>query len=251
MKLMAIVNATPDSFSDGGSYEPLERGRRFHDEGADWVDVGGESTRPGAVPLPEGEELRRVLPVVEGLAAQGIAVSIDTRHARVAARAIEAGARLVNDVSGGEDPEMFTVVARAGLPMVVMHMRGTPATMKDHTTYVDVVAEVWAEIDARRAAARTAGVPQVWVDPGIGFAKTAEQSLQLLRSLRGRDNADVLIGASRKSFLAGITGQSLPSERVEGSLAVAIHCRQEGVGMLRVHDLAATRRALATWAALA
>jgi dihydropteroate synthase len=123
--------------------------------------------------------------------------------------------------------------------------------MKVHTTYVDVVAEVWAELDARRAAARAAGVRQVWIDPGIGFAKTSEQSLQLLRSLRARDNADVLIGASRKSFLAGITGQSLPSERVEGSLAVAIHCRQEGVGMLRVHDLAATRRALATWAALA
>ncbi len=251
MKLMAIINATPDSFSDGGAYDPLEAGLRLVEQGADWVDVGGESTRPGAAPPGEEEELRRVIPVVRGLGARGANVSIDTRHARVAALAIEAGARLVNDVSGGEDPGMFPVVARAGLPMVIMHMRGTPATMRDHTDYVDLVSEVWSALAERRRQALAAGVPEVWIDPGIGFAKTAEQSLLLLRSLRGRDNHDVLVGASRKSFIGSITGQAVAAERVEGSLAVAIHCAQEGVGMLRVHDFIATRRALAMWAALA
>jgi dihydropteroate synthase len=250
MKLMAIVNATPDSFSDGGHYDPLAHGRMLHEAGADWVDVGGESTRPGAEPVDEAEELRRVIPVVEGLARAGAAVSIDSRRARVAARAIEAGARLVNDVSAGEDPEMFAVVARAGLPIVLMHMRGTPATMRTLTDYEDVVAEVWAALGAREAAARAAGVQELWLDPGLGFAKTAEQSLALLRGLRGKENGRVLIGASRKSFLGAITGQTVAAERVEASLAVAIHCAAEGVGMLRVHDLVATRRALAAWAAL-
>ncbi len=250
MRLMGIVNATPDSFSDGGRYDPLQHGLRLHEEGADSVDVGGESTRPGALPVTESEELARVLPVVRGLVARGVSVSIDTRHARVAALALEAGASMVNDVSGGQDVEMFPVVARAGASMVIMHMKGTPATMRKHCEYADVVAEVWAELAVRRAAAVAAGVREVWLDPGLGFAKTAEQSLALLRSLRGRDNTNVLVGASRKSFLGVITGQTVAAERIEASLAVAIHCAQEGVGMLRVHDLAATRRVLLTREAL-
>ena len=250
MKLMGIVNATPDSFSDGGAYDPLAQGLRLHAEGAAWVDVGGESTRPGAQAVSEAEELSRVLPVVRGLAAQGVRVSIDTRHAAVAASALAAGARMVNDVSGGADPDMFAVVARAAVPMVIMHMRGSPVTMQDNTQYADVVTEVWDTLAARRLAALALGVPEVWTDPGIGFAKTAAQSFSLLRSLRGRPNAQVLVGASRKSFLGAITGQQVAADRLEASLAVAIHCAREGIGMLRVHDVAATRRALLTWAEL-
>lgn len=250
MRLMGIVNATPDSFSDGGAYEPIAHGLRLLAEGADVLDVGGESTRPGAEPVPEEEELRRVLPVVRALAEAGALVSVDTRHARVAAQAIAAGARWVNDVSGGDDPDMFDVCASGSATLVIMHMRGTPATMRSLAIYDDVSADVWLHLAERSAAARVAGVPQVWLDPGLGFAKTGEQSLTLLRQLRGRDNARVLVGASRKSFLAALGDQPRPGDRLEGSLAVAIHCREAGVGMIRVHDVAATRRALATWEAL-
>lgn len=250
MRLMGIVNATPDSFSDGGAYDPLAQGLRLWEEGAHVLDVGGESTRPGAAPVPEEEELRRVLPVVEALARRGAQVSVDTRRARVAGLALTAGAQWVNDVTAGSDPEMFAACARAGARMVLMHLRGTPETMRSLTNYADVSAEVWGELAGREAAAVAAGVAEVWLDPGIGFAKTAAQSLALLRGLRGRDNARVLVGASRKSFLAALGDQPTPADRLEGSLAVAIHCREAGVGMLRVHDVAATRRALATWEAL-
>lgn len=250
MKLMGIVNATPDSFSDGGTYDPIGHGLRLIAEGAYIVDIGGESTRPGALPVSEEEELDRVLPVVRALAAQRAIVSVDTRRSRVAARALEAGARWVNDVTAGSDPEMFAVCSRSRAAMVLMHMRGTPETMRSLATYDDVVAEVREALAAREAAARSAGVREVWLDPGIGFAKTAAQSLALLRALPGRDNARVLIGASRKSFLAALGDQPTPADRLEGSLAVAIHCQDAGVGMLRVHDVAATRRALATWGAL-
>ncbi|GDX81245.1 dihydropteroate synthase [Deltaproteobacteria bacterium] len=250
MKLMGIVNATPDSFSDGGAYDPVAHGLRLLAEGADVLDVGGESTRPGAVPVPEEEELRRVLPVVRALVGAGGLVSVDTRHARVAAHALAAGARWVNDVSGGEDEDMFGVCASEAATLVIMHMRGSPSTMRYLATYHDVSAEVWMHLGDRALMARAAGVAEVWLDPGIGFAKTAEQSLTLLRGLRGRDNARVLVGASRKSFLAALGDQPTPADRLEGSLAVAIHCREAGVGMIRVHDVAATRRALATWDAL-
>ncbi len=250
MKLMGIVNATPDSFSDGGAYDPVAQGRRLWAEGAAVVDVGGESTRPGAAEVSEADELARVIPVIRALAGEGIVVSVDTRRAGVAEAALAAGARIVNDVTGGRDPSMFPVCAAGGATLILMHMRGTPATMRSLTGYADVVAEVWAELGERAAAARAAGVAEVWVDPGIGFAKTAAQSVALLRSLAGRDNAAVLVGASRKSFLAGLGDQPTPEDRLGGSLAVAIHCSEARVGMLRVHDVAATRRALATWQAL-
>ncbi len=254
MQVMGIVNATPDSFSDGGAYGPVAHALRLRAEGADWVDVGGESTRPGAAPVAPEEEERRVLPVVRALVAAGAAVSIDTRHASTAAAAIQAGARMVNDVSAGADPEMFSVTARAGAALVLMHMRGVPATMQGLAHYDDVQVEVWRELEARRGAAVAAGCHDLWLDPGIGFAKTADQSLALLRGLRGRDNTRVLVGASRKSMLAGYgapSGAPLPpSARLEASLAVAIHCATVGVGMVRVHDVAATRRALAAWSAL-
>lgn len=192
-----------------------------------------------------------MLPVVRALVGAGGRVSVDTRHASTAEATLAAGAWMINDVSGGDDPDLLRVCARAGAPLVLMHMRGTPATMRDRCDYQDVVAEVWAELAEKAARASAAGVADVWLDPGIGFAKTAAQSLALLRALRGRDNRRVLVGASRKSFLASVADAPTPADRLEGSLAVAIHCATTGVGMVRVHDVAATRRALLTHAALA
>ncbi len=247
---MGIVNATPDSFSDGGRYDAAVHALRLWSDGADVIDVGGESTRPGAEAVDEAEELRRVLPVVRAAASAGALVSIDTRRARVAAAALAAGARMVNDVSAAADPDMLRVVALAGASLVLMHMRGTPATMSAHTDYDDVVSEVWSQLARRAALAIDAGCTDVWVDPGIGFAKTAPQSVAVLRSLRGRQNARVVIGASRKSFLGTLAYAPRPDDRLEGSLAVAIHCAAAGVGMLRVHDIVATRKTLSTWTAL-
>ena len=250
MRIMGIVNATPDSFSDGGAYDPTSHALQLLAEGADVIDIGGESTRPGAQPVAEAEELVRILPTIRAAVARGAVVSVDTRHASVAAAALAAGASWVNDVSGGEDPAMFGVCSKARATLVLMHMRGTPATMSACTQYNDVVADVWSDLLARELRARAAGVTDVWLDPGIGFAKTPEQSLALLRCLPARPNARVLIGASRKSFLADLGAQRLPADRLGGSLAVAIHCHRAGVGMIRVHDVAATRSALATWTAL-
>lgn len=249
MRLMGILNVTPDSFSDGGVHaDPVAAGLRMVAEGAAWIDVGGESTRPGAAPVEEAEERARVIPVIRALADRGVSISIDTRHAGVAAAAIEAGARLVNDVSAGADPDMFAVVARAGVPMVLMHMRGTPATMQALAAYDDVVAEVWAELDERARLARAAGITELLFDPGIGFAKRLEHNLALLRALPG--DRPVLLGVSRKRFIGELTGQDVPAERVEGSIAVAIRAREAGVAILRVHDVLATARALRVWEAV-
>ena len=257
MRLMGILNVTPDSFSDGGRHAGVEaairRGYALVEEGAAVVDIGGESTRPGASPVPPEVEKDRVLPVIHGLRGLGIPISIDTRRAEVAAAALEAGATMVNDVSGGGDPDMFPLIAEAACDYVLMHMRGTPSTMGTHTGYTDVVAEVWAELAVRRddAVARGVDPARIWLDPGIGFAKTAEQSLQLLRALAPHTRAHrVLLGASRKSFLRPLTGQDVAAERVEGSIAIAIHAADVGVHLLRVHDVGPTRRALAVWAAL-
>ncbi len=249
---MGIVNATPDSFADGGRYRPLDHALRLCDEGADMVDIGGESTRPGAAEVPVDEELARVIPVVAGLRAArpSVTVSIDTRRARVAAAAIDAGAHVVNDVSAGADPAMFALCADRGCAMVLMHMRGTPATMRSLVDYDDACAEVWTALHSRAEAAREAGVKALWLDPGIGFAKTAAQSIALLRDLPSHRDRKVLVGASRKSFLAGLGPQPSPDDRLPGSLVVALWCRDAGVDVLRVHDVAATRAALATWGAL-
>jgi dihydropteroate synthase len=256
MKVMGILNVTPDSFSDGGQHAETDaaiaRGLALFDEGADVVDVGGESTRPGAAPVLPEEENARVVPVIRALARRG-PVSVDTRRADVARAALDAGATLVNDVSGGADPAMLPLVAAAGCDIVLMHMRGDPTTMQRLTTYDDVCAEVWDVLDTRAAAAVDAGVSpaRILLDPGIGFAKTASQSLALLRDLRRRTaGRRVLIGASRKSFLGTITGQAAPAERVEASLAVALHAQDAGAAMVRVHDVAATVRALQVWEAI-
>jgi dihydropteroate synthase len=246
---MGVVNVTPDSFSDGGRFADhraaVAHGLALADEGADWVDVGGESTRPGAQPVPEAEELRRVVPVVESLAAAGLAVSIDTRKASVARAAVGAGATLLNDVGA----RLGDVAAELGVAWAAMHAQGEPATMQDAPRYRDVVAEVREELVARADAARAAGVPQVWIDPGIGFGKTAAHNLELLARLEElvATGYPVLVGTSRKGFLGALLGASdgrdgpVPTDdRLEGSLATATWAMACGARMVRVHEVRAT-----------
>ncbi|MGH9190507.1 MAG: dihydropteroate synthase [Acidimicrobiales bacterium] len=244
--VMGVLNVTPDSFSDGGRwFDPeaaVARGLEMVAEGADVVDVGGESTRPGAEPVEADEECRRVMPVVEALA-QRVRVSIDTRKAVVAEAAIGAGATLVNDVSAS----LSEVAADAGVGWVAMHMQGTPATMQRGPHYDDVVGEVGEFLAARAARARAQGVTEVWVDPGIGFGKTAAHSLALLRHLDllvGR-GFPVLVGTSRKSLLSRLEpGVELGVEdRAEASLATATWAMSRGAAMVRVHDVSAAVQA--------
>ena len=239
---MGVLNVTPDSFFDGGRYfdheAAIAHGREMTAEGADIIDVGGESTRPGAEPVPEDEELRRVLPVVEALVGE-VRVSIDTMKPAVAAAACQRGATLVNDVAN----HSARVAAEAGVGLIVVHMRGTPKIMQEDPRYDDVVGEVFGALDAAAADARQAGVREVYVDPGIGFGKTVQHNLQLLRSLpelvaRG---VPVLVGTSRKSFLGKLALP--PGDRLEGSLATAVWAMVAGATIVRVHDVAVTVRA--------
>jgi dihydropteroate synthase len=256
--LMGVVNVTPDSFSDGGLYlEPqaaITHGRRLAEEGAAIVDVGGESTRPGAQPVDGPEELRRVLPVVEALAAEGSAeVCIDTTKAGVARAALAAGAAIVNDVSAFRfAPEMAGVVGIAGARCVLMHMLGEPRTMQRDPRYGDVVSEVKSFLEARLRFAVAEGVPEedVWLDPGIGFGKTVEHNLELIRRLGeiAAIGRPVVIGTSRKSFLGGLTGRPT-DERVPGTIATNVLALERGASVFRVHDVGAVRDALAVAAA--
>ncbi len=235
---MGVLNVTPDSFSDGGRWLDPEaavtHGLRMVAEGADVIDVGGESTRPGAEPVPVDEELRRVLPVVEALAGH-VRVSIDTRKAEVAEAAIEAGASLVNDVSASLAP----VAAAGGAGWVAMHMQGDPRTMQQAPAYDDVVAEVRAFLVERAASS---GVEEVWIDPGIGFGKTLEHNLTLLRRLGELVDTGfpVVVGTSRKAFLGRLTGGAGVDDRVEASIATAAWSLSQGAAMVRVHDVAPT-----------
>lgn len=258
--VMGIANLTPDSFADGGAVYPdghpeagLALARGLLAEGAAVIDVGGESTRPGATPVPTEEEIWRVVPVVERLAADGAVVSVDTTKPEVARAAIAVGAQIVNDIGGGE-PDLLEVVAETGCAYVLMHSRGTPATMRELTDYDDVVAEVTAFLaeGLERCAAAGIDLERVAVDPGIGFAKTAGQSVALLRAVPGLRGLGrpVLVGASRKSFLAALLDGAPVGERLEGSLAVAAVAAADGAGILRVHDVAATVRAARVGAAL-
>jgi len=253
--VMGIVNVTPDSFSDGGRYlDPGAAVARCHEllaEGADLLDLGGESTRPGSEAVPPAEQWRRLEPVLTRLARERpqAAISIDTRSAEVAERALAAGARVVNDVSALADPAMAGVVARAGAGLVLMHMRGTPETMQRETAYGDVTAEVAGYLRSRLSAAESAGVARdcVALDPGIGFAKSAQGSLELLARIPelAAIGRPVLVGASRKSFLARLTGdEGPPEERVPASLAAAALATWQGAHILRVHDVAPTIRAM-------
>jgi dihydropteroate synthase len=241
---MGVLNVTPDSFSDGGRYLDFEaavrHGLRLVAEGADVVDVGGESTRPGAEPVDDEEERRRVVPVVEALAPHA-RVSIDTRKAAVAEAAVEAGATLLNDVSAS----LHEVAAAGRVGWVAMHMQGDPVTMQDNPRYGDVVAEVRSFLVARAEAAVAAGVDEVWIDPGIGFGKAGEHNLSLMRHLRtlAATGFPVVVGTSRKGFLGRLTGDAPPDDRLEASLATAVHAMLNGAAMVRVHDVKATVQA--------
>ena len=236
------LTVTPDSFYDGGRHtDPVAAGLRLLEEGADWIDVGGESTRPGAPPVSAEEEAARVLPVIRGLRGAGT-ISIDTSKPAVAAAALAAGASVLNDVTGLSDPELAAISADFDAT-VVMHTRGTPATMGRLTDYADVVAEVR---DALVAAALRARSPQVYLDPGIGFAKTAAQSLLVLRhvDVLAATGYPVLVGASRKSFIGATLGLPDPADRLPGSLAAVAAAYHGGAGAFRVHDVLATRQLL-------
>jgi len=247
--VVGVLNCTPDSFHDGGQHAAVDRavahGLRMAAEGADWIDVGGESTRPGAGAVPEAAEVARVIPVVTELVAAlppAVRVSIDTRKPAVAARALAAGATIVNDVTGLRDAEMAAVTADAW-GAVVMHMRGEPDTMAGLTDYTDLVAEVRASLGRSAARARC---PQVWLDPGIGFSKTANQSLRLVAHIRELTTLGwpVLVGASRKSFIGRTLHLPDPADRLAGSLAAVAAAWQGGAHAFRVHDVAETRQVL-------
>jgi dihydropteroate synthase len=248
---MGVLNVTPDSFSDGGRYlevaAAVEQGDRLLDAGADVIDVGGESTRPGAAPVDERTELARTIPVVEALVSRGATVSIDTTKPAVARAAAQAGAVLVNDVSA----TLWTVAAELGVAWVAMHRKGTPATMQVNPRYDDVVGEVLASLQRVASQAVAAGVPEVWIDPGIGFGKTASHNWSLLRHL-GRFVATghpVVVGTSRKRFLQAVLAASdgvadVPADdRLEASVATATWAMAQGAAMVRVHDVLATVQA--------
>jgi dihydropteroate synthase len=259
---MGIVNVTPDSFSDGGLLYPQDHPQRAISHAGDlvaWgaaiIDVGGESSRPGSQPVPVDEELARVIPVVRALVERGaVVVSIDTVKAEVAAAAVQAGAKIVNDVSGAQHPELLDVVAATNVAYVLMHTRSTPADMHRHTSYTDVIAEVYEFLADGLSRLEAAGIARerVIVDPGIGFAKGLQHNLALLRELRqfrglGRP---VLVGASRKSFIGKLLDVGT-DDRLEGSLAAAVVATLAGVSVVRVHDVAETRRALTVASAIA
>jgi dihydropteroate synthase len=256
--LMGVVNVTPDSFSDGGRFFPpeaaIEHGLRLAGEGAAVLDIGGESTRPGAAPVDAQEEIRRIGPVVDALCNRaGVPVSIDTSKASVARRAIDAGAEIINDISGlSADPAMLPLAVATGCGVCLMHMQGQPRTMQDHPVYADVVAEVFEYLRARRDALLAAGVQpeRIAVDPGIGFGKTTEHNLTLLADMR-RFHAlgcPVLVGPSRKRFLGNVIGDA-QADRTAATIAAALALARQGVQILRIHDVAAVRQALAAFQA--
>ena len=252
--VMGIVNVTPDSFSDGALFASAEdavaHGARLVDEGADLVDVGGESTRPGSDPVEVDEELRRVVPVIEGLAKArpGTPLSVDTRKPEVASAALDSGASVVNDIAAGRNSALLETVSRTGAGIVLMHMLGEPKTMQDDPRYDDVVAEVHEFLRERIEAAVFAGIPEerICIDPGIGFGKNVDHNLALLRAVPALRilGAAVMVGASRKGFIGALTGIDDAAARLEGSLAVAVLAAAHGADLVRVHDVEATVRAL-------
>jgi dihydropteroate synthase len=260
-RIMAILNVTPDSFSDGGLHErlpdALARARAMIAEGADLIDIGGESTRPGADPVSEAAEIARVVPVIAGLREEGITtpISIDTRNAAVAVAAFAAGADLLNDISAlTHDPAMLPLVAASGWPACLMHAQGDPKTMQDAPAYDDVLLDVADYLAARIDAAEAAGLPRdrLVVDPGIGFGKTVAHNLALLRGLALFHDlgCPILLGASRKRFIGTLGGAPEPRDRVPGSIAVALEALRRGAQVVRVHDVKETRQAIALWQAL-
>lgn len=252
--LMGIVNVTPDSFSDGGKFfaedAAIRHGLDLLEEGAQLLDVGGESTRPGAEEIPEQEEIRRIVPVIRELSRHG-AVSVDTWKPAVLEAALDAGARFINDITALSDPACLTLAAQARVPVCLMHMQGNPRTMQVNPSYRDVVEEVFAYLAGRIEACCAAGIGRdlLYADIGIGFGKTLDHNLALLRHLsRFHDlGVKLLLGASRKSFIARLDRDEGADRRMPGSIAAALWGASQGVHMLRVHDVAATRQALAVW----
>ncbi len=257
--LMGVLNVTPDSFSDGGLYyakgAALQWAEKLVADGADIVDVGGESTRPGALPVSLQEEMDRVLPIIEAIhSTLPVTISVDTRKFELAREAVRAGALVINDISGGSDPRLVELMKTSSASLVLMHMRGTPETMQNEPQYPKgVVPEVRAFLAERVRAFREAGIAKdrLWVDPGIGFGKTLQHNLNLMASLKELSavGGRLVIGTSRKSFLAGLLGDpKLPLEQREaGTLSSNLWAYQNGASVFRVHDVAAFRRALMTW----
>jgi dihydropteroate synthase len=259
-RIMGVLNVTPDSFSDGGDFlapdAAIAAGLDMAAAGADIIDVGGESTRPRARPTPPDLEQARILPVIRGLALAGLRVSVDTRHAATMAAALDAGAVIVNDISAlGHDPSAAALIGTRDCSVVLMHMRGSPADMYAEADYDDVVGDVRRELSGRIAAAERAGIAsaRIAIDPGIGFAKRAGHSMELLRRLPelAALGYPILVGVSRKSFMAGITREPDPRRRLPGSLAAGLFALSRGAAILRVHDVAETIQAIAVWQTLA
>lgn len=258
-RIMGIVNVTPDSFSDGGSFatarEAIAHGKRLDEEGADFLDIGGESTRPGSDPVPVDEELRRVMPVVEGLLGRVRArLSIDTRKAEVMRRCALAGIHMLNDVSAlSFDAGSLRVAAETRLPVVLMHTQGEPKTMQTNPRYANVLLDVFDALAGRIETCLRAGIQKqrIIVDPGIGFGKSVGHNLEILAGLGLLHGLGVtlLVGVSRKSFIGSLTGAIDPADRLAGSIAGALAGVAQGAGILRVHDVAATRQALVLWEA--
>lgn len=251
-KIMGIVNVTPDSFSDGGDHSADRAGLRhafaLAAEGADLVDIGGESTRPGAETVSLEEELARVLPVIKGLSGEAV-ISVDTRHSEVMRQACRHGANIINDVTALEgEAGSLTTAAETGLPVMLMHMQGEPQTMQARPSYQDVTLDILGYLTQRIEACEAAGIPhsRICIDPGIGFGKTLDHNLQLLRELRFFHSlgCPVLLGASRKSFIDKLCPGTAPKDRLPGSLAAAMMAVEQGVQFIRVHDVAATRQAV-------
>ncbi len=258
-RLMGVVNVTPDSFSDGGETETVDaavaRGLTMAAAGADIIDVGGESTRPGALPVEPASEAERVVPVIQALAAEGLLVSVDSRHATVMAEAIAGGARIVNDVTAlTGDPDALDVVVGARASVVLMHMQGEPRTMQENPRYANPVHDVAAWLAARVAVCLDAGLDTscIAVDPGIGFGKTVDHNVALLSAVASlRDlGAALLVGVSRKSFIAKLSRDAPVKERLGGSVAAALWAVANGADIVRVHDVAATAQAFAVWRAI-
>ncbi len=258
--VMGILNVTPDSFSDGGVHfdqsKAVHAALQMEENGAAVVDIGGESTRPGAEPVTAGEEIARVVPVIEQVRRRSnVPISIDTTKAEVAEAALSAGADMINDVSAlGRDPQMRPLAARARVPVILMHMRGEPRTMQQLATYDDVVDDVARELHRSVEEAVRAGVEpdQILIDPGIGFAKTADHNLEILaRCAELRSIAPVVIGASRKAFIGHLTGRAAGPERMVGSLAAVAAAFHGGAAVVRVHDVAGTVDFLRVLAAIA
>jgi dihydropteroate synthase len=256
--IMGIVNATPDSFyrgSGGDANAAIAHGRAMHEAGADIIDIGAESTRPGAAPVSEEEELRRLEPVVRALAPSGAALSVDTRHAKVMAAALAWGARIINDVSALEGEGSLDIAAKTGAPVIIMHMRGEPGTMQHEPHYVLASLDVADYLAQRIAACEAAGIPRhrIVVDPGIGFGKTIAHNLEILARLALFHSlgCGVLIGVSRKSTIGRLSGGAPVEERLPGSIAGALQALRQGAQILRVHDVAETKQAVAIWQAIA